>query len=166
VGKYARIVSFGGCFAISLTLPTPAVAQVASGTADSSSCRGFVQQFYDWYVPFAQTTIKGRASDLALRHKAEVFSPALLGALKVDSDASARAKGEIVGIDFDPFVGGQDPADHYGARRVTRRDNKCSAEIWRASPTDTVAKSGKPDVIADVVLDRGVGNSSISDTRM
>ena len=48
-----------------------------------------------------------------------MFNPALLQALKLDSEAAARAKGEIVGIDFDPFVGGQDADDHYEARRVT-----------------------------------------------
>lgn len=121
---------------------------------DRSSCRRFVQQFYDWYVPLAQATMNGPASDSALQHKAEVFNPDLLRALKVDSEASAHAKGEIVGIDFDPFVGSQDPADHYEARRVTWRENKCSVEVWGASPTDT-AKSRKPDVFADVVIDRG-----------
>ena len=152
MGQSTRIVSLGGCLAISLTL----LAQVASRPPDSCACRRFVQQFYDWYVPSTKTTTHGRPSDLALQHKPEVFNPDLLRALKADSEAAARAKGEIDGIDFDPFVGGQDPADHYEARRATwRRDNKYSVEVWRASPTDTAAKSGKPDVVADVVLDRG-----------
>src|ERR1700748_294042 len=118
MGQHARIVGSGCCVAVSLTL----LAQVASGPPDSSASRRFVQQFYDWYVPSTKTT-HGRPSDLALQHKPEVFSPDLLRALKVDSEAAARAKGEIDGIDFDPFVGGQDAADHYDARRVTWRDN-------------------------------------------
>lgn len=150
MGQHGRIVGLGGCLAVSLTL----LAQVASGPPDSSACRRFVQQFYDWYVSSTKTT-HGRPSDLALQHKPEVFSPDLLRALKVDSEAAARAKSEIDGIDFDPFVGGQDPADHYEARRVTWRYNKYSVEVWRTSPTATAAKSGKPDVVADIVLDRG-----------
>jgi len=90
---------------------------------------------------------------VALRRKPEVFHPDLLHALKIDSEAAARATGDIVGLDFDPFVGGQDTANHYEARRVTWRDNKCSIEVWRARPT--AANSGKPDVIADLALDRG-----------
>jgi hypothetical protein len=151
VGTYARIVYFAGCFAISLTLLVPAMAQVAPAPG-TSACRQFVQQFYDWYVPSIRTTNSERASDLALRRKSDVFNPDLLRAMKVDSEAVARAKGEIDGIDFDPFVGGQDPADHYEARSVTWRHNKCSVEVWRASPTDRVAKPRKPDVTADVML--------------
>jgi len=131
------------------------MAQVASEPQDSSPCRRFVQQFYDWYVPLIQKARNGPTSDVALQRKPEAFNPGLLRALKLDSEASARAKGDIVGLDFDPFVGGQDPADRYELRRVTSRDNKCSVEVWRASPTDTAEKSGRPDVVADLALDRG-----------
>lgn len=155
MAKYAWILYFGGWFAVSLFLPACAAAQVAPVPQDSSSCRRFVQQFYDWYVPLTQKTMKGPASDSALQHKAEVFNPDLLRALKVDSEATAHAKGEIVGLDFDPFVGSQDPADRYEARGVAWRENKCSVEVWDASPTGTADKSRKPDVIADVGFDRG-----------
>jgi hypothetical protein len=155
VGKLARIVYLRGCFAVGMILLAHGMAQVAPEAQESSSCRRFVQQYYDWYVPLIEKTRNGRASDVALQHKAEVFNPGLLRALKVDSEAAARAKGDIVGIDFDPFVGGQDPGGHYEARRVTLRDNTCSVEVWRAPPIDTAAKSGKPDVVADLALDRG-----------
>ncbi len=97
--------------------------------------------------------------DVALQKKADVFNLDLLQALKADSEASAHAKDDIVGIDFDPFIGGQDPADHYQARNATLRNNKCSVEVWRVSPADKAAKSGKPDVIADVAWSVDIGNS-------
>ena len=43
----------------------------------------------------------------------------LLQALRVDSEASAHAKDDIVGLDFDPFIGSQDPANRYEARNAT-----------------------------------------------
>jgi len=131
-----------------------AIAQAASGQQDTTSCRRFVQDFYDWYVPFTQTTMNGRPSDIALKRKADLFNPDLVRALKNDSEAQARAKGELVGIDFDPFAGG-DPADHYEARSVTWHAETCSVEVWRASPRDTAAKTGKPEVVAEVTLVHG-----------
>ena len=98
---------FGSWFAVRLILPAHAVAQAPSVPLDSSSCRRFVQQFYDWYVPLTQTTMNGPASDSALQHKAEVFNPDLLRALKVDSEASAHAKGEIVGLDAEALGVGE-----------------------------------------------------------
>jgi len=69
--------------------------------------------------------------------------------------ASAHAKGDLVGLDFDPFLSSQDPATHYDVRAATFRNNKCSVEIWSASPSDPAAKSRKPDAIADVILEQG-----------
>jgi hypothetical protein len=100
-----------------------------------------------------QKTRNARAWDLAVQRKAEAFDPGLLRALKVDSEAAARVKDDIASLDFDPFVGGQDPASRYEARRVTLRDNKCSVEVWPAAPRG--AKSGKPDAVADLALDHG-----------
>ena len=59
----------------------------------------------------------GRTADIAVQRKAGLFNPDLVRALKIDSEAQSRAKGELVGIDFDPFVGSQDPADRYEATR-------------------------------------------------
>src|SRR5437588_560107 len=79
------------------------------------SCRRFVQSFYDWYVTEALKDNGGPASDFALRHRGSVFDPELLQQLKEDSEAQAKAKGEIVGLDFDPFLNSQDPGEQYVA---------------------------------------------------
>jgi len=131
------------------------MAQAPVRQPASSSCRNFAQEFYDWYLPFTKKRAQQAAWYLALQRKPEAFNPDLLKALKIDSEASARAKGELVGLDFDPFAGSQDPADRYEARGVAWQGERCSVEIWRASPTDAAAKSGKPDAVAEVVLVRG-----------
>jgi hypothetical protein len=95
------------------------------------------------------------ASDIALRRKAIVFSPQLLRALRIDSEAQARAKGELVGLDFDPFLGSQDPADHYEARQATVKNGKCSVGVWRASRTDMAEKMDRPEAVAELKQQNG-----------
>jgi hypothetical protein len=153
--NYARFVHSGGWFAMIAIFSGPAMAQVPMRKAESSACRKFVQEFYDWYLPLAHKSARQPAWYLALQRKPETFSPDLLKALKIDSEASARAKGELVGLDFDPFVGSQDPADHYQARGVSWQGDRCSVEVWPASPTDAAAKPAKPDAVAEVVLAGG-----------
>jgi hypothetical protein len=152
--EFARMAYFGACFAVCLTWVAHAPAQEASGPTQET-CLRFVQGFYDWYVPLTKKRMNEPTFNVALQTKPDVFNPDLLQALRVDSEASAHAKDDIVGIDFDPFIGGQDPAGRYEARNATLRNNKCSVEIWRVSPTGKAANSGKPDVIADVGFDRG-----------
>ena len=143
------------CFFVLALLSLSATAQPANSPEQIPACRRFVQDFYSWYVPFTQKPTNGPAFNLALRNKAEVFSPELLRALKLDSEAQARAKGEIDGIDFDPLVGGLDPADHYTVRQVTVKGDRCFAEVWRDSPTDTTEKSRKPDAVAELAQRAG-----------
>ena len=110
----------------------PAMAQAPVRQAESTACRKFVQDFYDWYAPLAKKSLREPAWNLALQRKPEAFSADLLKALKMDSEAAARAKGDIVGLDFDPFVGGQDPAGHYQARDVSWQGETCLIEVWPA----------------------------------
>ena len=140
---------------VALLFPAICPAQVALPSPESSSCRRFSQQFYDWYVPFTQKNLRLPASDVALQRRGGVFSPELLHALRVDSEAQARAKGELVGLDFDPFVGSQDPADHYEAREPTMRNGICFVGVWRASATDTSAKMDRPEATAQLKQQNG-----------
>jgi len=156
VGKNAQVIRCGSCFANQSDfagLRTGASVRAADG----SSCRRFVQQFYDWYAPFFQEPFQapaiGRVSDLAIKRKAALFNPDLVRALKADSEAQAHSR-DLVSLDSDPFAG-PDPTDHYEATRVTWQANRCLVEVWRASPRDTAAKSGKPEVVAEVALVRG-----------
>jgi len=152
--NHDRIIQLGIWCAVFAITSGSAMAQAPSG-ADEISCRRFAQAFYDWYAPFTQKRLNGPAWDVALQHNADAFAPDLLQALKLDTEAQAQANGEIVGIDFDPFVGSQDPAGRYEARRVTLQENRCSVEVWRASPNDTAAKSEKPEALAELIRDKG-----------
>jgi hypothetical protein len=121
---------------------------------ETEACRQFVQAFYDWYVPLTQAQTNGTPWGLAVQSKADMFDPGLVRALKADSDAKAQAKGDLIGLDFDPFEGSQDPADHYEARKVTWQGNKCLVEIW-PSPADPAEKTGKPDAVAELLRENG-----------
>src|SRR5215472_899577 len=125
---------------------------------EDSSCRSFTQQFYDWYAPLTQDlSLKAvLAAQRKIREREpEVLSPRLLRALRVDNEAQERVKGELLGLDFDPFVGSQDPADHYEARKLHLENNQCSVEVWRASRNDNAAKSDKPDVVVVLAQQSG-----------
>lgn len=116
------------------------------------SCRDSVQAFYDWYVPKALKNSEMPASDLALRYKAALFSPDLLRALREDSQAQAKAKGEIVGLDFDPFLNAQDPSEHYVLRDVSVKDGRCSVEVYSVT---SGKKSAKTAVIPELMFKSG-----------
>ena len=133
----------------------PAVAQERSRADEVRSCRQFAQEFYRWYVPFTQANLKYPASDVAIKRKPTLFESGLLRALKADAAAQNQAAGEIVGIDFDPFVGSQDPADHYEIRKTSVRGDTCLVEVWRDSPKEKPWRPDKPDVIAEISRQSG-----------
>jgi len=106
------------------------------------SCRNFVQQFYDWYV-------KRPESSRALNYRSSAFSPELSRRLKEDDEAQAKVPGVIVGMDFDPFLSGQDPGDHYVVSRIKLKgEYTCWAEV-------NLAWSKNPSVAAELVNNAG-----------
>lgn len=121
------------CFFFLLIAPESLCAQAKNRTDLQKSARDFVRQFYDWYVPIALEDHPGPASDLALKDRGAVFTSELSRALKRDSDASAKANGYIVGLDFDPFLNSQDPDDRYEVGKVTRQDDSYSVEVFGVS---------------------------------
>lgn len=146
------------CFSCALFAITTACGKHAAapaGADEAASCRQFAQSFLDWYVPLTQTAVNGPASDVVLKRKADVLDPDLFKALMEDSEAQARAKGDIVGIDFDPFLGSQDPASRYQARGGTSHGGRCSVEVWDASAAGKTENTGKPNVIAELAGGNG-----------
>jgi hypothetical protein len=95
------------------------------------SCRKFVQEFYDWYLPIVQgqASNKGPAWDMALKYGGDAFSPELSARIREDSDAQSKAD-EIVGLDFDPFLNSQDPSEQFFVQNVARKGDTCSAEVY------------------------------------
>jgi hypothetical protein len=102
--------------AAALSISAADVHAQQRSTADADSARRVVQRFYDWYVPRAANP-RGRDMVLeAATHGPVPFDPELVRWLRIDSTARARAKGEVDGLDGDPYLNAQDPCDTYSAQ--------------------------------------------------
>jgi hypothetical protein len=111
------------------------------------SLRDFISSFYSWYVPIANRHNKVPAGSIAIRQRPQVFSQELYKALRKDYEAQEKVKGEIVGIDWDPFLNSQDPEDKYEVGPITRK-----GKVYLASKYGV--RDGKrhpqPNVIVEV----------------
>ena len=107
----------------------------------------FVQDFYNWYVPLAKHDPHERASDVALKKRSADFSVELSKALKEDSAAAAKSPGEIVGIDFDPFLNSQETVDRSVVGKVTEKNGAFRVEVYHYLGGK---KDKKPQVIPEV----------------
>ena len=135
-----------------LALPYSLQAQTKGSQEVSESLRRFVQEFYNWYVPRALSDNAGPAWELALKHKRSVFGSQLAKALREDSAAQAKSPGEIVGLDFDPFLNSQDPAERYEVERITQECASYWADIYGVW---SGKKREKPDVVAELLQKNG-----------
>src|SRR5262249_54797397 len=101
--------------------------------------------FYDWYV-------QSPDSSRALKYKRSAFSPTLARALYEDDEAQAKSPGEITGLDWDPFLSGNDnpPGERYVINNISLRgDRTCWVELHRMSYSE--------DVVAAEVVHNGGG---------
>ena len=103
------------------------------------SCRTFVQGFYDWYVPRWMTNNlessaafkKWETSRDPLRQKTYPLSAELVRRLREDRAAQAKVPGELVGLDFDPYIGGNGgPLGRYVVGRITPKAGHYLAEVY------------------------------------
>jgi hypothetical protein len=118
-------------------------------SAEFAEARQFVQVFYDWYVDRA---LRGDSSlnswDRAVAERRSFFDDCIAAGLSIDSDARAKVDDRIVGLEFDPFLNSQDPADHYEARRVSHAGRHYFVEVVSVGAN---ARSGtKPDVVVEL----------------
>jgi hypothetical protein len=114
------VIALAICLAI---LPCAGRAGVKPTEA---SCRAFVQGFYDWYLKATQN----KSFDVAIKSRKSSFSPVLVAELRADLEASSKEPNEIVGLDFDPVLNSQDPAEKYVAKKVTRTKNTFRVEVF------------------------------------
>jgi hypothetical protein len=128
-------------------VPSPSLPSHAQDAQEiQNSCRNFVQKFYDWYL------LKP-SWPRALTYKPSAFSSELSQGLREDYEAQAKVSGDIAGLDFDPLLNSQDPAQHYVVGRVNLKvEDTCWAEIHAVS---SGKKSEKPDVLAAAVHENG-----------
>lgn len=113
------------------------------------SCKEVVQEFYAWYVPRALNEDEVSASDIAIKQKSILFSTDLLKALTEDADERSKAKGEIVGLDFDPFLNTQDPSKNYMVGDITQKGNRCWVNIYGVW---SGKRRASPDVVPELAL--------------
>lgn len=141
------------CWSLFFLLAAPCVRAVGAGAEDVRiSVRDFVQGFYDWYCPTARKEYGMSGAGLVLKYKSSSFSPELIRALRIDSDAQARSPHELVGLDSDPFVDAQEYADRCVAEKVTRKGDRYFVEV---SCTWSGRKSADSGVVPELALKDG-----------
>lgn len=89
------------------------VSQPARSNAIDPAALTFVASFYEWFA--APGSAGG--GDLTFVRVLEVRSASLdaplLAALREDRAAAERSRGELVGLDFEPFTANHDPCEAY-----------------------------------------------------
>lgn len=133
------------CVMVCLALPTVFRGQTTT-SGERESLHAFVQGFYDWYVPKALSDSSVPPSEIALKERSSVFGPQLAAALREDYAAQAKAPGEIVGLDFDPFLNTQDPCERYEVGTGTQKGDTYLVDVYAIC-------SGKKSSVADVVAE-------------
>ncbi len=124
----------------------PAIGEPPAALATDSAAEAgaaFTQAFYDWYAEH-HTSLED-----AVRLRPEVFAPGLLRALQADIAAARRNPGEVVGLDWDPFTGSQDPCLPMKVDLVTRRADTLLV-MMRGQCTDQPSRSS-PDAIPELL---------------
>lgn len=133
------------CLALVSVVATFSSMKLLNAQVPSSSAREFVTRFYKWYVPQALTDHATPTWRIALKDKGESFDPQLVRLLREDSAVEDKCE-DLVGLDFDPFLDTQDPAEHYEVGKVKRQGNVYTAEIYSVQSGQ---KSSKPGVSAE-----------------
>jgi hypothetical protein len=127
-----------GICAVILALTASGASAQQQSLLDSPSA--FVQRFYTAYLkqkpPRWANTVRVRPG---------LFEPSLSDALRRDASAQAKVSGESVGLDFDPFLGSQDPGAKFAARGAIPTRDGFRVEVFDLSA------GPKPMVLVDVV---------------
>lgn len=112
--------------------------------AQSASAHTFVSRFYSWYVPQALQDRAEPTWHIALQQKRTEFDPQLVRLLQADAAAQDKCE-DLVGLDFDPFLNSQDPAQKYDVGEIKQEGSIYIAEIYSVQAG---RRSSKPDVSA------------------
>lgn len=105
--------------------------QASRANSESGSVSKFVQGFYSWYAPKAAQLNVALPANMTLHQKASWFGPELRRKLRADYQAQISAKQEVDALDFDPFLGSQDPDPYYRVVRVTPKGQRYLVEVHR-----------------------------------
>jgi hypothetical protein len=116
------------------------------------SCKAYVQKFYDWYLPVFAHGGNEPSDKRAINSKRFGFDKELRKRLLEDLQASAKVSGEVVGLDFDPFLAAQDTSDRYLVRRAEMRNDHCWASV---AAIQSGQKINDADVLPELTLRDG-----------
>jgi hypothetical protein len=152
--KLGGILACVTCLLFVSLFPQSNPAQGKTASLETNSPQGFVQAFYSWYVPIALNDAAPNtpAASRALTQRAPDFSPVLVRSLRGDFEAQSKANGEIVGLDFDPFLAAQDPCESYVVGSTSRRGFLYMVPVFGVC---SGVKHRKPDVVAELVRRHG-----------
>jgi len=133
-----------GCLVFVL-MATSSIPRVeAQNTPIEASCRNFVQAFYSWYNVPAAKAGQERSPESAIKEKGSAFDPELLRRLNDDFAAQAKVQGELVGLDFDPFLAtNAEPHKHYVVGKIHPKAGAYWVEVFGI---DSGKKTAKPVV--------------------
>jgi hypothetical protein len=146
-------------FTICPTEPyTPGAAQGAKVTAvrrarvvpdwpAPNSAREYIKTFFDWYVPRSNKDDADWHQTLKLARWD--LSPELARLLRDDAEAQAQCR-ELIGLDFDPFLGTQEPSAQYRFGASEQVGTRFRVKAFRV---DETVVENKPDFIAVVARD-------------
>jgi hypothetical protein len=125
-----KLFLYFGLAVVGLAFSAKSKAQ--SITDDKESARIFVQKFYDWYSALSDAEVPGEKKQISpqqvLMKQREKYFDARLG--KALSDYyNTPIKNDEVGIDFDPFLNGQDTGPTYHACNIVQSGDKFTVEL-------------------------------------
>ena len=121
------------------------IGPAATGS-DARAAALFTRDYYQWYTSHDYNLA------YAVQHRPEVFGRELLAALRADFAASAKSPGEVVGLDWEPFSGSQDPCGPYQPTRTARRGDTILVAM-RGMCTDAEPRP-VPDAVPELVYGR------------
>jgi hypothetical protein len=139
------------CFLALIVFPQLSGAQMNAGESASVTPRKFVEEFYGWYVPLALNDHVSRAWEAAVREKPSAFGSQLAQLIRDDSEAQSKCE-ELVGLDWDPFLRSQDPAEHYEVGTISQTAQRYRAEIYSV---ESGKRSVQPQVVAEFSKQNG-----------
>jgi len=124
--KRLSIISF-----IILCMTTFTNVNAQAKIDDKESARLFVQKFYDWSFGLFRADIGGNSQlsdqEIIMKHSREFFSQNLRKAL--EDYYHTPAKDGDIGLDFDPFMAGQDVGEGYQTGNVKQVGNKFLVDV-------------------------------------
>lgn len=139
------------CWLILLLFALAPGAQAENSYQTAGTAREFVQGFLDWYLPRDLVDGEATMKEIIRKQKTGILDPELARLLREDRAAQDRCN-EVVGIEFDPFLNTQDPAQRYEAGNISQTGQHYRVDIYGI---ESGKRHEKPDLSAEVLKRNG-----------